>query len=133
LGALPPVPYDTSLKIFRPVYKECQFSYNGNRYLIPHEFAGKKVLLKIKGKVIRIYHDHDLVATYEEPEGRHQLVGDRVIYERLRADREQRKRKYGRQKGKATRGLTTASLFPEVAVRSLAEYERLAGGASWSN
>ena len=133
LGALPPVPYDTSLNVFRPVYKECQLSYNGNRYLVPHAFAGKKVLLKIKGKVIRIYHDHDLVATYEEPEGKHQLVGDRVIYERLRADREQMRRKYGKRKGRATRGLTTGSLFPDVAVRSLAEYERLVGGASWSN
>jgi len=133
LGSLPPVPYDTSLKIFRPVYKECQLSYNGNRYLIPHEFAGKKVMLKIKGKIIRIYHDHDLVATYEEPEEKHTLVGSPAIYERLAADREQNRRKYGRQKGRATRGLTTASLFPEVAIRSLAEYERLAGGASWSN
>jgi len=133
LGALPPCPYDTALKIFRPVYKECQLAYNGNRYLIPHELVGKKVLLKIKGKVIRIYHDHDLVATYEEPEEKHRLVGDRAIYERLAADREQKRRKYGRQKGKATRGLTTATLFPEVAIRSLAEYERLAGGAAWSN
>lgn len=133
LGSLPPVPYDTSLKIFRPVYKECQLSYNGNRYLVPHELVGKKVMLKIKGKIIRIYHDHDLVATYEEPEEKHTLVGDPAIYQRLAADKEQIRRKYGRQKGRATRGLTTASLFPEVAIRSLAEYERFAGGASWSN
>ncbi len=133
LGALPPVPYDTSLKVFRPVYKECQIAYNGNRYLIPHELVGKKVLLKIKGKVIRIYHDHDLVATYAEPEEKHRLVGDRAVYGRLAADREQLRHKYGKHKGRATRGLTTATLFPEVAVRSLAEYERLAGGASWSN
>jgi hypothetical protein len=133
LGNLPPVPYDTSLKIFRPVYKECQLSYNGNRYLIPHELVGKKVMLKIKGNIIRIYHDHDLVVTYEEPEEKHRLVGDPAIYQRLAADREQSRRKYGRRKGRATRGLTTASLFPEVAIRSLAEYERLAGGASWNN
>jgi transposase len=133
LTTLPPVPYDTSLKIFRPVYKECQLSYNGNRYLVPHEFAQKKVMLKIKERVIRIYHDHDLLATYDEPEEKHRLVGDPAIYARLAADREQNQRKYGRQKGRATRGLTTHSLFPEVAIRSLAEYEQLAGGASWSN
>ena len=89
MGNLPPVPYDTSLKIFRPVYKECQLSYNGNRYLIPHELVGKKVMLKIKGNIIRIYHDHDLVVTYEEPEEKHRLVGDPAIYQRLAADREQ--------------------------------------------
>ena len=124
--------YDTSLKIFRPVYKECQLSYNGNRYLVPHHVAGKKVMLKIKGTIIRIYHDQDLLATYEEPEEKHTLVGDPAIY-RMLSRTGATPTKYGRQKGKATRGLTTASLFPEVAIRSLAEYERLAGGASWSN
>jgi hypothetical protein len=118
--------------VFRPVYDECQLSYNGNRYLIPHQFAGKKVMLKIKGKIIRIYHDHDLVATYEEPEEKHTIVGDPSIYRMLSEDKEQVKRKYGRQKGKATRGLATSTLYPEVATRSLEEYERLAG-ASWNN
>jgi transposase len=127
-----PTPYDTSLKIFRPVYKECQLSYNGNRYLIPHEFAGKKVMLKIKGRVIRIYHDQELLATYEEPEEKHTIVGDPAIYRMLSRDKEQIARKYGRQKGKATRGLVTSTLYPEVVVRSLEEYERLAG-ASWNS
>jgi transposase len=132
LGSLPPA-YDTSLKIFRPVYKECQLSYNGNRYLVPHHVSGKKVMLKIKGRIIRIYHDQELLATYEEPEEKHTLVGDPAIYRMLMKDRAQADKKYGRQKGKATRGLATSSLFPEVAIRSLAEYECLAGGASWSN
>jgi hypothetical protein len=133
LSTVPPVPYDTSLKVFRPVYKECQLSYNGNRYLIPHEFVQKTVMLTIKGKTIRIYHDHDLIATYDEPEDKHQVVGDPAIYARLAADREQNHRKYGRIKGRASRGLTTASLFPEVAIRPLTEYEQLVGGVSWSN
>jgi len=132
LTSLLPAPYDTSLKVFRPVYDECQLSYNGNRYLVPHKFAGKKVMLKIKGNIIRIYHDQELLATYEEPEGKHEIVGDRSIYQMLLQDKEQISRKYGRQKGKATRGLVTSTLYPEVATRSLEEYERLAG-ASWSN
>lgn len=132
LTSLPPAPYDTSLKVFRPVYDECQLSYNGNRYLVPHRFARKKVMLKIKGNVIRIYHDQELLATYEEPEGKHEIVGDPSIYQALLEDKEQIRKKYGRQKGKATRGLVTSTLYPEVATRSLEEYERLAG-ASWSN
>jgi transposase len=131
LTTLPPVPYDTSLKIFRPVYKECQLSYHGNRYLVPHHVVGKKVMLKIKGKVIRIYHDQELLVTYDEPDAKHTLVGDPAIY-LLAQDKEQMKRKFGRKKGKATRGLTTRTLYPEVEIRSLEEYERVAG-ASWSN
>lgn len=133
LTVLPSVPYDTSLKVFRPVYRECQLSYNGNRYLVPHRLVGKTVMLKIKGKVLHIYHDHDLVATYDEPEEKHRLVGDPAIYKNLIADREQNQKKYGKRKGRATRGLVTRSLFPEVAVRSLAEYDQLVGGVAWSN
>jgi hypothetical protein len=99
---------------------------------VPHDLAEKKVMLRIKEKIIRIYHDHDLVATYEEPKEKHTVVGDPAIYRLLAQDKEQIKRKYGRQKGKATRGLVTSTLFPEVTVRSLEEYERLAGG-SWNN
>jgi len=81
---------------------------------------------------VRIYQDQELLATYEEPDVKHAVVGDPAIYRTLCADREQLKRKFGRQKGKATRGLVTRTLYPEVEIRSLEEYDRLAG-ASWSN
>jgi len=134
LGKLPVVDYDTSLKVFRKVYKDCQISYNGNRYLVPHEGVGKKVMLKIKGGIIRIYHDQNLLITHEESQGKGSLVGDPRIYERLKQDRLQVSRKYGKVKGRATRGLSIGSLYPEVQHRPLGEYERLVqGGALWNN
>lgn len=134
LGKLPPADYDTSNKVYRKVYKDCQISYNANRYLVPHYVVGKSILLKIKNGTIRMYHDHDLLASYQEPETRHNLVGNPLFYEQLKRDQAQLARKYGRTKGKATRGLITGSLFPEVAHRPLAEYDRLAqGGVSWNN
>jgi hypothetical protein len=46
---LPRTDYDTSTKAYRKVYKDCQISYGGNRYLVPYQMVGKKVLLnKIK-------------------------------------------------------------------------------------
>jgi transposase len=133
LGKIPPGDYDTSLKFFRKVYKDCQLSYNGNRYKVPYPVIGKKVMLKVKGQLIRIYHDQDLLASYQEPSGKGQSIGDPGIYEQLKRDQEQRGRKYGQNKGKATRGLSHGSLYPEVAHRPLAEYEPYAGGASWNN
>jgi len=57
-----------------------------------------------------------------------------LFYEQLKADRNQRRRKYGRRKGAATRGLSNASLFPQVMYRPLSDYDRLArGGASWNS
>jgi len=134
LGLLPLGDYDTSLKVFRTVYRDCQVSYDTNRYILPHHVVGKRIMLKIKNGTIRFFHDEQLLATYKEPEGKHQLVGNRLFYEQLRRDQGQRKRKYGRNKATATRGLTNASLFPQVMYRPLADYDRLAqGGASWNS
>lgn len=134
LSPLPPKDYDTSIKVFRKVYKDCQLSYNGNRYLVPYQMVGRKVMLKIKHHQIRIYDDNILLASYQEAGGKHELVGNRLFYEQLKRDREQIKGKYGKNKGKATRGLTTGSLFPQVDQRPLAEYERYAqGGVVWNS
>lgn len=134
LGRLPGTDYDTSVKAFRMVYRDCQISYNANRYVVPHRFVGKRVMLKIKNGVIGIYHDQELVAESIEPQAKHCLVSDPRFYEELKRDKEQLKRKYGRSKGKATRGLIDGSLYMDVACRPLAEYERYAqGGVSWNS
>ena len=134
LGRLPLPDYDTSLKVFRKVYRDCQVSYNTNRYVVPHRAVGKRVMLKVKNGVIRIYHDQDLLVDYLEPQGKHHLVSHPRFYEELRRDKEQLKRKYGRAKGKATRGLSLGSLWVDVAARPLAEYEKYArGGVSWNS
>lgn len=130
LGPLPASDYDTSLKFFRKVYKDCLISFGGNRYYVAPQVVGKKVLLKVKGGVLRIYHDADLLGTYTIPEGKGQVLG---IAPRPSRSPQQTPR-YGRDKGKATRGLVTKTLYPEVYRRPLAEYDRYAnGGVSWSN
>jgi hypothetical protein len=61
-------------------------------------------------------------------------IGNSHFYEQLKRDKEQLRRKYGKKKGKATRGLTTDSLYPQVAYRPLTEYEQFAqGGVAWNN
>jgi transposase len=134
LGPLPAAEYDTSLKVFRKVYKDCQVSYEANRYLLPHSVVGKRVMLKIKNGTIHFFDDDRLLVSYAQVEGKHQVVGNPFFYEQLKADREQLNRKYGRFKAKATRGLSIGSLFPQVMYRPLADYDRLAqGGDLWNN
>lgn len=134
LGPLPAGDYDTSVKVFRTVYRDCQVSYDTNRYILPHQVVGKRVIIKVKNGTIRFYYDDQLLATYPVSEGRHQVVGNRLFYELLKKDRKQQKGKYGRKKGTATRGLTNASLFPQVMYRPLTDYDRLVqGGASWNS
>jgi len=134
LGPLPTAEYDTSLKVFRKVYKDCQVSYDSNRYLLPHSVVGKQVMLKVKNGTIRFFDDERLLVSYAQAEGKYHLVGNPFFYEQLKADQEQIKRKYGRIKAKATRGLSIGSLFPQVMYRPLADYERLAqGGGLWNS
>ncbi len=132
LGALPPSDYDTSLKFFRKVYKDCLLSFGGNRYYVPSHVVGKKVTLKVKGNQIRIYLDHEMLAFYTVPDTKGTMVG--VPFVKPRSEEAGRTFFPPRGKGKATRGITTNSLFPEVARRSLDEYERFAqGGVSWNS
>lgn len=134
LSPLPPQDYDTAIKVFRKVYKDCQVAYNANRYIVPHHVVGKRILLKVKDGMIRFFHDDELLATYREPDGKHQLIGDRLFYEQLQREQARRRGKYGRHKGAATRGLSSDSLFPQVMYRPLSDYERLAqGGALWNS
>jgi hypothetical protein len=72
------------------------------------------------------------LVSYARAEGKHELVGNPSFYEALKADKDLQRRKYGH--AKATRGLSTGSLFPQVMYRPLADYERLAqGGGLWNS
>jgi hypothetical protein len=115
--------YDTSLKFFRKVYKDCLICFAGNRYYVPAHVVGKKVLLKVKNDVVCVYHDADRLSD----SGIQRAIGIPLRPSRT----SQQTPRYGR---KATRGLVTGTLYPEVYHRPLSEYDRYAnGGASWSN
>jgi transposase len=128
LGPLPNRQYDTAEKVYRPIYKDCQFSFGGNRYVVPHPLAGKPVLLKIKNGVLRVFDDEKLVTEYRIPEAKGQLMAHPGFYEALKKDQEQRERKYRLPAGKAkaTRGLLKNGLLYEtVQRRPLSDYEAL--------
>ena len=135
LRALPAADYDTSLKIFRKVYKDCRLSWDGNRYQVPHRVVGKRVMLKIKDRRIRIYDDQTLLVSYQQPDAKGTSLGYPWLDYALRADKKQlKKKRFTGRKGKATRGLVTRSLYPQVAQRPLSEYEQhAAGGVLWNN
>ena len=125
LGLLPADVYDVSEKCYRKVYKDCQISFDGNRYVVPHEYVGKKVLLKIKDGQLRIFYDDKLIAFYDIPEDKGQTLG-LELYERLKKDRDQLRRKYRKpffKKAWATRGLATSRLGVDVMKRPLSMYD----------
>ncbi len=126
LGGLPGQPFDISDKVYRKVYKDCQIAFDGNRYVVPHEYVGKKVLLKIRDGILRVFDDDRMLTVYRIPEGKGQTLAHPQFYQRLRADQEQLRRKYRKPfgKAKATRGLLKHGLQVEVMARPLADYDQ---------
>ncbi len=126
LGDIPNRPYDTSEKVTRKVYKDCQVSFGGNRYVVPHKYVGCIVLLKVKNGIVRTYHDEELLVVYRIPEGKGKVVSDPRFYAALKKDKQQMMRKYRIPSGKAkaTRGLLRHGLIYEtVQRRPLAVYD----------
>lgn len=130
LSLLPLNPYDISEKYIRKVHKDCQLSFNGNRYVVPHQYVGKTVLLKVIDGNIRIFFDDKLIASYPIPEDKGRMLGHPEFYQRLRQDKDQLRRKYRKpflKKARATRGLVKEKLRIEVAQRPLSSYDK----ATW--
>jgi len=132
LKVLPPRPFDTSYRVYRKVHKDCTVCFESNSYVVPHTLVGKKILLRVKEKVMRIFSDDSLVITYEIPEGKGHLVQDKRFYEALKKDHEMNRRKYNfgrRLKGRAKH--TISPLEPpydmDVEVRPIASYDQAAG------
>jgi transposase len=130
LNPLPPKPFDTSYRIYRKVYKDCTVRFEGNSYVVPHRLVGKRVILRVKDRSMRIFDDNHLVVTYTIPTDKGNLVQDKRFYAALKKDREMNARKYGkgpRGKGRAKR--TISPLKPlyemDVQIRPLVDYDTI--------
>jgi transposase len=134
LHALPPHRCDVSLRLTRPVHKDCTISVDGNRYVVAHTLVGREVTVRLKDRhlnahegatpdcrVLRIFADADLVVEYDVPKGKGHLVQDPRFYEALRADRELQERKFankgkGKKKGRARFKRTISPTTPRYPV-----------------
>jgi transposase len=132
LKVLPPRVFDTSYRVYRKVHKDCTVRFENNSYVVPHTLVGKKIILRVKDKTMRIFSDDALVVTYEIPAGKGNLVQDKRFYEALKKDHEMNKLKYHhgrRPKGRAKH--TISPLKPpydmDVEIRPIAIYDHAAG------
>lgn len=158
LAALPPARCDVSLRLMRPVRKDCTISVDANRYILPHRLVGRDVTVRIKGRQLRIFDGAELVEEYDAPEGKGQMVGlDRGHYKALLADRKLSERKYGKGGKDKAKGrarvkptispkapphpvIVEAGITPEppdilpvvVERRSMADYMRLCGEVGYA-
>lgn len=130
----PVTDYDTSIKEYRKVYRDCSISYGASRYQVPMDMIGKKVLLKIKDGTIRFYDDDRLLVSHPQARQKGSWITDPDITAQIRDQHRRCKRKYTHHKAQATRGLVDTSLFPQVLYRPLSIYDQISqGGGAWTS
>ena len=132
LNVLPPTAFDTSYRVYRNVYKDCTVRFECNSYVVAHTLVGKKLLLRVKNKDMRIFNDDLLVVRYQIPEGKGHLVQDKRFYKALRKDKEMNARKYSHAKLHKGRAKSTISPLKalydmDVEVRSTHIYDTASG------
>lgn len=133
LGGLPLVAFDTSARYFRTVHKDCCIYLGYNRYMLPHQSVGKKVVVRVKDAFMRVFDGPTLLASYRIPEGRGHLIADERFIKALKEDTEQRRMKYHtppkRRKGAAkTIGLMEPQYDIAVQERDISVYDAAIGG-----
>lgn len=130
LHQLPLTPFDTSYRIYRKVHKDCTVRFESNSYVVPHPLVGTRLVLRVKGRTMRIFYNDRLVVTYEIPLGKGHLVQKKQFYEDLKKDRDMNRRKYGHSKPAKGRAYTISPTKPkydlDVQVRPVFVYDQVA-------
>jgi transposase len=114
--------YDTSYASWRQVAKDCLLSYRGQRYSVPHAYAGKTVLVKeaVRGTEITVWHQNRLLCRHRLGTRRGELHIDPEHYRGLPGSRSLRP---------ALVPLLPSGV-PEVEIRPLAVYEEVSHAAT---
>jgi transposase len=134
LMELPPTLCDVSLRLYRKVEKDCTISVEGSRYEVPHTLVGKKIVVRMKDEVLRVFDGDALVATHTQSPLKGKLVQLPGLRDAILADREMNRRKYDhrrRGKGKATRSPIPGKYCIDVQTRPLSVYHQIAGGVGY--
>jgi transposase len=120
--------YDTSYVAYRQVAKDCLLSYRGNRYSVPHRYAGKTVVVKeaVGGGWLRICHPEGTLAQHRLATGKGAMVIQHEHYQGLiRRPRGRPPSAAPPRELAAGPGVGQHFVVPEVEVRPLAVYEEV--------
>jgi transposase len=135
LMALPPAGCDVSLRLYRKVHKDCTVSIDGSSYEVPHTLVGKKIIIRMKQGILRIFDGDMLMAILAESDRKGQLVRLAGLAEAIRADRKMNARKYAHPKpgkAKATLSPSLGKYQVDVQSRPLSIYRQIGGEVAYA-
>jgi transposase len=131
---LPPSMCDVSMRLYRKVHKDCTISVDGSRYQVPHKLVGKRIVVRLKDGILRIFDGDCLLATHTQSPTKGKLVELPGLKDAILADREMNARKYARPpkgKAKATRSPILGRYRVDVQRRPLSIYARIGGSVGY--
>jgi transposase len=136
LMPLPAGECDVSERLYRKVTKDCRISVEGSIYEVPHTLVGKKVVVRLKDRVLRVFDGDLLVAMHAQSDEKGRVVLLAGLREAIRADREMNARKWshfkrGKGKAKATISPLAGKYFVEVQSRPLDIYRQIGGEVAY--
>jgi hypothetical protein len=124
--------YDTSYVQDRQVAKDCLVSYRGNRYSVPHRYAGKRVLVTepVAGGRIRICYQQETIAEHCLAPGRAVMILQPEHYQGLLRPRRAAPAAVAERVLSAGPGVGRHFVVPEVEARPLSVYEEVSDVAA---
>jgi len=131
---LPRSVVDVSEKLYRKVHKDCAISVDGSRYEVPHTLVGRKIIVRLKDGILRVFDGDTLVAVHTQSSVKGKLVELPGLCKAIMSDREMNARKWihpKRGKGKATRSPLSGRYYVDVQHRPLSVYAKIGGGVSY--
>jgi transposase len=134
LLALPPSVCDVSMRLYRKVAKDCTISVDGSSYQVPHKLVGKRIVVRLKASVLRIFDGDELVAMHTESKTKGKLVELAGLRDAILADREMNARKYAhppKGRAKATISPSLGRYRIDVETRPLSIYAQIGGGVGY--
>lgn len=131
---LPKTACDVSERLYRKVQKDCSISVDGSGYEVPHTLVGKKILVRLKDGVLRVFDGDTLMATLAESPVKGGFVRLPGLKEAIAADKGMSARKWTQArkgKGKATTSPGMGKYAIEVETRPLSIYGPIGGEVAY--
>ncbi|MEN6355579.1 MAG: hypothetical protein ABFD83_00685 [Armatimonadota bacterium] len=54
------------MRLYRKVAKDCTISVEGSRYEVPYKLVGKKIVVRLKDGVLRVFDGDELMAMHTQ-------------------------------------------------------------------
>lgn len=124
LRPLPIIPYDYRDSTEALVHKDLRIPFDGNRYCVPHRYAGRRLTVKADSSSVTIYNRVEEVVTYPRSWRRGQTFGAERFEKLLAEERPAARRSQAQQRLLDSLDGLCSRVLVEAYLRDMADTDR---------